>query len=132
MSEDIFEQVKALDLPIGHFAIFGSGPMAIRGLRASGDADLLVTKALFDEYAAKPDWQALSKDCGAEVLQRGAIEMIHQWRPGEWDTDRLIAEAEMIDGLPCVRLAEVIRWKEIYDREKDRRDIELIKAYLDK
>lgn len=117
-------------MPAGHFAIFGSGPMAVRGLRQSPDADLIVSKALFDSFARQPDWTSKTALCGAEVLYCGNVEMINAWRPGDWDADRLIAEAEMIDGLPFVHLSEVVKWKELYGREKDLKDIELIKEYL--
>lgn len=49
MSNNLFEKFKALNLPLGEYAIFGSGPMAIRELRESADIDLVVTEKFFEE-----------------------------------------------------------------------------------
>ena len=38
------DEVKRLNLPKDKFAIFGSGPIAIRGLREARDIDLIVKK----------------------------------------------------------------------------------------
>jgi len=42
----------------------------------------------------------------------------------------MIDNAEMIDGLPYVNLQDTILWKTRENREKDLRDIKLIKDYL--
>jgi len=52
-----------------------------------------------------------------------------RWRAG--DIKKLIAEAEIIDDLPFVKLEDVLKWKKLCNRgEKDKRDIELIENYL--
>lgn len=126
--QELFKELKELNLPKGKFAIFGSGPMVIRGLRESEDLDLIVTQDVFDEFKNRGDWNFEIRTC--EELQKGNIEMCHEWGPGEWDIDKLINEAEIIDDLPFVRLEEVLKWKKIYNREKDIRDIELIESYF--
>lgn len=130
--KDLLRQLDTLNLPIGHYAIFGSGPMAVRGLRESHDIDLLVSKALFEEFSQKPGWTAKTADCKAEKIVNGDIEMINEWKPGNWDTETLIREAELIDGVPYVRLEEVMKWKAIYGRQKDLDDIALLEEYLKK
>ena len=43
------------------------------------------------------------------------------WNYGSYqpDVQKLIAEAEMIEGVPFVQLEEVRKWKEAFGREKD-------------
>ena len=53
------------------------------------------------------------------------------WGPGDWDVHQLIAEAEMIDSIPFVRLDQVREWKVISGREKDLEDVLLIDEYLE-
>ena len=43
--------VKMLDLPQNQYLIWGSGPLAIRGIRESWDIDLLVSKRLWSLLA---------------------------------------------------------------------------------
>jgi hypothetical protein len=42
----------------------------------------------------------------------------------------IIDKAEIIDGLTFVRLEEVLKWKKMMNREKDKKDIEIIENYL--
>lgn len=127
--QELFEKLKELNLPKGKFAIFGSGPMGIRGLREIRDLNLIVTQDIFDEFRNRKDWNLKTDVC--EGLYKDNIEMCYEWGPGEWDIKKLIAEAEIIDDLPFVKLEEVLKWKKLCNRgEKDKRDIELIENYL--
>lgn len=129
--QDIFEQLKELNLPFGKFAIFGSGPLVIRGLKEFNDLDLLVSADIFSQYLNDAGWKLKgSREDG--VLQKGRIDMAKTWKPGEWDAGKLIKEAEMVNGWPCVRLEEVLRWKGIRKAEKDIKDIEILKKCLGK
>ncbi len=120
-----------MGLPAGSYAIFGSGPMAVRGLRECRDIDLIVTDGLFEEYKGVGGWEL--KDVGGrETLVKDGIEMGANWGPGEWDIDQLIEDADIIENLPFVRLAEVLKWKRLLRREKDVKDIEVIEDYFRK
>jgi hypothetical protein len=68
---------------------------------------------------------------GDEGLGEDIIEIWDSWSPGEWDVEKLINEAEIINGLPFVQLQEVVRWKELANREKDKTDLALIERYLE-
>jgi len=129
-NKEIFEKVKEMNLPIGQYAIFGSGPMGVRGLKICEDADLIVSKELWDKYKSDPGWKLKTAACGTDGLCNGLVEFYYIWKPGEWDADQLIADAEMIDGLPFVKLKYVLEWKKIYNREKDLKDIKIIENYL--
>lgn len=42
--EQLLEKLKRLNLPSEQYAIFGSGPMAVRDLKEANDIDLIVTQ----------------------------------------------------------------------------------------
>lgn len=128
-----FAAIKALNLPIGHYAITGSGALGIRNLRAIGDIDIIVTADL---------WNALEKKYGITdenqvkkiVFPDGIVEAFgeHSFYPegkenGPTISDR-ITNAEVIEGLPFESLEYVLYNKRKMGREKDKKDIELIET----
>ena len=67
---------------------------------------------------------------GSQYLWNDEIELYRDWKPGQWDIQKLINDAEIIDGLSFVRLERVIEWKKLSCREKDLKDIEIIERFL--
>ena len=126
---DLFQKVKELKLPIGKYALFGSAPLGIRGLKECRDADIVVTADLWNEYKEK-GWEEKTSVGGSCCLRKGEVELWKDWGPGRWEIEKLIEEAEIIDGLPFVRLVTVVAWKKQYGREKDLEDIEMIEKFL--
>lgn len=128
-NDAIFQSVTDLHLPLGTFALFGSAPLGVRGLRECRDIDVIVTEELWNEQKNK-GWETVTMPHGSIGLVKGEIELWKNWYPGDWDVPKLIREAEMIAGLPFVRLEEVLKWKKLMNREKDLKDIEAINAFL--
>lgn len=125
----LFSKLREFALPVGKYAIFGSGPLGIRSLKECHDLDVIVTEDIFEKYKTSPDWKL--KDCNdSQYLENDGIEFWKNWNPGNWDINKLIQEAEVIDDLPFVKLEEVLKWKKINTREKDLKDIEIIENYL--
>lgn len=60
------------------------------------------------------------------------IEVWKDWQPGIWDFGQLIRNSEIIEGVPFVRLEEVLKWKKLRMSPKDTGDIELIENFLSK
>jgi hypothetical protein len=125
----LFEQVKALNLPLGKYALFGSALLGVRGLKQCHDADIIVLEDIFKEYEEK-GWKMKEMPHGSKFLCNGDIELWQDWFPGEWNIEQLISNAEVIDGLPFVKIEEVIKWKKLNGREKDLKDIELAEQFL--
>ena len=65
-----------------------------------------------------------------DSLRCGDIELLNGWGPGLWNVQNIIDKAEIIDGLTFVRLEEVLKWKKMMNREKDKKDVEIIENYL--
>ncbi len=56
----------------------------------------------------------------------GEITLGSTWSVGEVDTGHLIDTAEVIDGLPFVRLEHVVDYKRLANRPKDREHLRLL------
>lgn len=124
-----FSEVKKLGLPLGQYAITGSGALGIRNLRAIGDIDIIVAPKLWESLVKK--YGLVDKD-GVKrvVIPGGLVEAFGECSyaadtNAPTITDR-IARAEQIDGLPFESLADVLYYKRKMGREKDLRDIRLI------
>jgi len=130
--KEFLQKLKELNLPKGKYAIFGSGPMGARGLREPGDLDVIVTVSVYNDLKNRSDFKTEKKKSGNEFLEKDGIEFYQNWHPGEWDINKLIQEAEIIDGFPFVKLEEVLKWKKLKQRDKDIKDVELIEEYLKK
>lgn len=128
-NNDLFQRAKELKLPIGKYALFGSAPLGIRGLKDCHDIDIIITEDLWNEYKSK-NWEIKAMSDGSQYFWNDEIELWKDWYPGKWNIQKLIDEAEMIDGLPFVRLEKVLEWKKLNAREKDLKDIETIKQFL--
>lgn len=131
-NNDLFQRVKELKLAIGKYALFGSAPMGVRELKECSDIDLIVDEEIWEEYKNKPGWNYQITENGVEHIesQDGKIELWHDWRPWYQDNGRFINDAEIIDGLPFVKLDYVLEWKKKFGREKDLKDIEAIEKFL--
>lgn len=130
-NRNLIQQVKALKLPIGKYALFGSAPLGIRGLKKCNDIDLIVVEEVWEEYKNKSGWDYKITENGVEHIEsdNGNIEIWHDWRPWYKDINQFINDAEIIDDLPFVKLDHVLEWKKKWGREKDLHDIEIIEKF---
>ena len=119
------DELKKLNLPLGEYAVFGSGVLAIRGLRENRDLDIIVSDKLWNELIRKHS-----------VSQRGAIEIgnIEIWNEKGvkplCDITGFIVRADIIGGIPYVCLEDLRDWKIKKGREKDLEDVRLIDDFL--
>jgi hypothetical protein len=117
--------LKTLNLPKGKYAIFGSGPMAIRGIRDAEDIDLIVTEDLWKKLCKKYDVEENAKN-----IAISDIEIYKDWKPVFEGMGKVISDSETIQGYPFVKLKYVIEWKKKFGREKDKEDVKRIEAFL--
>lgn len=127
-SNDVFDALRGLKLPAGEFAIFGSGPLAVRGVIDSvGDLDVLCTSRAWNVVARIGRIEHLPEyDVDIVTLQDGRLSFGRSWGIGEFDIRRLIETAEMIDGLPFVQLEHVVAYKRLRGSDKDRRHLQAL------
>lgn len=119
------DELQNLNFKNGEYAIFGSGPIGIRNLREVNDIDLIVKEELWNKLIKE---YSFNEDKGC--IQIGHIEIFKNWSPWFNDVNELIDSAEIINGLPFVRLDYVLEWKSKLGREKDFKDLGLIKKYI--
>lgn len=130
--QQIISELEKFNFPKNEYAIFGSGPLAIRELRESNDIDVIVTKKLFEKLKLEnPKNISLTKNGDEKVLIRD-IEIFNSWRDIKHNVDLLIKTSELIEGYPFVKLEYVIEWKKNRGKEKDHKDIDLINKFLNK
>lgn len=127
------QKLLSLDLPANDYAVFGSAPMALHGLKTlSNDIDVI---------ARGEAWEKAKNFCFPEEspmkfgnflkLFDGKIEIYHCWFPKDaWNVDELIDGAEIVDGVRYVRLEDVLKYKKTRNSPKDISDIKLIEDYL--
>jgi len=133
-NKQLFENIKSLDLPIGKYAIFGSGPMGIRSLREMHDIDIIIDEEIYNQYKKKEGWEIkdIKEDgnCFRGLINHSLnIEMWRDWYV-DWNVDELIKDAEIIESMPFVRIESLLKWKKFYGKEKDLKDAEIIEKYL--
>lgn len=126
--QELLERLKGLNLPPDQFALFGSGPMAVRGLREPGDFDVLASPTLFAELSKKhlveQSWH------GGKIKGIAKDIDIYDATAAPIPTVELLERAEVFDGVRYVTLEDVIVAKRAQGREKDLKDIQIIEEYL--
>ncbi len=125
----LFGLLRLLGLPAGDYAVFGSGPLLVRGMiDRAGDLDVICRGAAWE---AAQRLGPLVDQHGVPVvsLYDGAVTLGTRWAIGDFDIDKLIDTAEVIDGLPFVLLEHVAAYKRLADRPKDREHLRRLEDY---
>ncbi len=119
-------ELKKLNLLTERYAIFGSGPLAIRNLRKNKDIDLAVSKDLWFKLVKKYP----------QGVNDPKIKIQLSKNISAYDINCLVfkidlkKDVEFIKGLPFITLQKTLEWKKLKNREKDQDDIKLIENYL--
>jgi len=121
--------LKNLDLNKNDFAVFGSWPLYLRWITDKiTDIDLIVRAQNWNEATKLGKLKIINGNENIEI--NAELEIWKQRKPGDWDTDNLIDTADIFDGIKFVTLENVLKWKTIYNRDKDKIHIKLIEEYL--
>ena len=124
-----FDSLRRMELPDGDFAVFGSGPLIVRGIiPATNDLDIVCRGAAWDKVREIGTLQ-FNDVYGVEIVTfyDGQVTFGNRWGIGNFDVNELIDGAEVIDNLPFVKLKHVVEYKMERASEKDLRHIELLK-----
>ncbi|MGW6456873.1 hypothetical protein ACWF94_13280 [Streptomyces sp. NPDC055078] len=127
-ADGLFSALAAIQLPRNDYVVCGSAALYVRGLRPRmGDLDILARGAAWEKALTLGDPEPTISGHGLRVVHPdAAIEIMDRWTPG-WSSDQLIDEADVIDGVPFMRLGDVLRWKIAAGRPKDLDDIAAIR-----
>ncbi|MQA02129.1 MAG: hypothetical protein GEV07_05180 [Streptosporangiales bacterium] len=130
--DELLSAVRALGLPEGKYAVFGRGPLVVRGLRTSNHITIAVTVDVFRRLIAADGWDVHRADDGREVLRCGSFEVVDRIElPGYQRTGKaLVTASERVDGVPVVRLAELQKLLEARKHRDDETDLNLVRRAL--
>lgn len=133
-----FSALKQYNLPAGKYAIGGSGPLGIRGIREINDIDILVSDELRDDLIKK---YGIVDDGKTKKVSfpNGDIDAFWEGSfytqkgdPNDPKVKDIILHAEIIDDLPFESLDNIIYFKRKMNRPKDLEDIKLIEKWKKK
>lgn len=126
----LVRQLVDLGLPEDDWALFGSGPLLLRGwIDDIGDIDVLARAGALEKAQSLGTAEPIGDD-GNEIIRIGEhLTVLRTWPFGPADLDTMIETAETIAGIRCVRLEYVVAYMELFDRPKDRARLAIIEAY---
>jgi putative (di)nucleoside polyphosphate hydrolase len=129
---NIIKKVKELNFSFGEYVIVGGGILEALGLRNTNDIDVAVMPNLLKKLRESGKYKEEIK-WGKLFLTGDNIDIIAQlnWEDYSTKTEDAIKTATIIEGVPFLNLQETIKYKKALGREKDLRDIELIKNHLE-
>lgn len=128
------EIIGTLDLPAGHYAVFGGAILAMLDIREANDIDLFVDDLLFKRFVSD-GWQTLSENGRpsyvSTVIDSEKVQAFRVWEGGDWrpDINSYISDPQVIEGIPFMPLDELYKWKYATRRPKDLEDLEFIDSY---
>ena len=118
---DIEQKLLTLKLPESEYWVITGGAMVLYGIREqTHDIDLGCTKQLADRLEAAGFRTERLPDGTRKIQIGGDVELFEDW---------LYDRVESVDGFPVISLKGLVLMKESLGREKDLRDIALIKEY---
>lgn len=134
--KEIIEKIRELSLPSGQYLVAGGGSLAVRDIRETRDLDIIVLPALFQKLISE-GWELdteYHRKWNRDRVKKNDVEMYPDMYLEEQDKfldiQELIANADVIEGIPFQPLKHLMECKMGGAREKDLNDVELIKKYL--
>jgi len=133
LTATIDERLREVGLSAERSIVIGSGLLDKLGIRIAEDIDLVVDDESFVSLGERTDLKRYEDDRGVHYQTNdGVIELWRTWGlPGEAERtySELLPDTSVHDGVRYVTLDYLKRWKQKKGREKDLRDMELIKRY---
>lgn len=128
----ILSRLASLELPPSHYLLHSSAALVLRGvLPDANDLDIVATG---------PAWEAALAlvAAGSATVDRGThdtrvsvgddVEIYDGWL-GE-PAAAVVSRAELVTGVPCASLADIVSMKRRLDRPKDREHLALIARFM--
>ena len=120
-------ELRELGLERADHALFGSGPLLVRGwIDEVGDLEVIARGTAWEQ--AQEIGELVHLDAyNVDIVEIGdMITVGTSWGYGDVDIDHLIDTAEDIDGIRCVQLQHVVAYKRVAARPKDLAHLDII------
>ena len=117
---EALQLLRPLDLGSGDHAIFGSGPLLVRGIITEvSDIDILARGPAWDCALSLGDLVLLPEhNTQVVALHEGLVTIGRSWAIGAINVDSAIDTAEVIRGMPWVSLEFVVEYKRVAGRRQ--------------
>ena len=123
---ELRHQVLTLDLPRSDYLVFGSAPLLVHRLISQiNDVDIVLRGITWDRFQGLEPKPA---KYGDTVILLGDIELYSGWMG--MNIDDLFARSTLIDGVRFASLEDVLKFKRVLNRPKDRAHMKLIESAL--
>jgi hypothetical protein len=133
--EAFLAAVESLPFDRGNWAVFGSGPLLVNGIVSSiSDVDVIAQGPAWTAACEYASSEASVGDSGDRMVRFASgdgatIEVFDGWLGDQSSVARWIAEADIIDGIRFVKVAEVLAFKKRLNRPKDAAHIAAIEKH---
>lgn len=122
------DMVKRLDLPKDAYVMIGGGVLEAHGIRKTFDVDLVVSDTVYERFRDELAWKEYIHESGKHMLARNGYNFMRSWMG--YTLPKLRAKRDVIDGVSCMNLRQLMKAKQRLGRKKDIEDIALIETYL--
>lgn len=124
---------RRLNYPKNKMLIVGSGSMALFGLKKNNDIDIWTTEDVLQKISKDPQFVLKkSRMDGSNIYQTKdeSIEIGSTLPPFKDTVIDHLRRSIIIYGIHFQSLQDVLIWKRMVNRPKDRKDIEIIEEFL--
>jgi len=116
----VLSELRSLALPVDEHAVFGSGPLIVRGIVSfRNDIDVVCRGSAWERAVGAGVSETLDDGAVVVSMMDGRLTFGRSWMYGGIDVDDVIDSAEIIDGVPFAALEHVERYKRAAGRPKD-------------
>lgn len=131
---ELISRIKKFDLPEGQYMVTGSAILQLLGIRTAQDIDLLVSPELFTELREKRGWHVHPKYATSldNAENTGGAKQSLDFMKQNYTLKEALSLAYWYENIPFMSLELLLDAKTQLGREKDLKDIQLIKEYLSK
>lgn len=135
-NKELFEEFRKLNFLLGEYVIAASGALAVRGIREAKDIDVVVSEKLWNELKNKyevkneNDVEKIIPAEKIEIFWEGSFDRINKGEKRCPIAEKQISRAEIINGFAFQNLRDCLWFKANSSREKDKKDLLLVKEYF--
>lgn len=130
----MINEVKKLSLPRGKYAVIMGASLCAHDVRDAGDVDIIIDKCATKCLLKKGFMleNLVSNGVPCQRFSKGNIEIFDYFlNVGTFDKrSTVFKELDIISGIPFINLKNMMMIKNKFGRDKDMKDILLIKAHL--